>query len=91
MLVGIAIAKLRPRFIKMSETKTEINIIQKKFYRIAKIFSLVPNVVLLITLMYKFKIQVHNILFSKNCMIINTLKTHNTHTLNWLNYKYIVQ
>lgn len=34
--VSIAIAKLRPRFIKMPSTENEISILQKSFYQIAR-------------------------------------------------------
>jgi len=34
--VSVAIAKLRPRFIRMPETKTEIKNLQRRFYQIAR-------------------------------------------------------
>jgi len=34
--VSVAIAKLRPRFIRMPETETEIRNLQRRFYQIAR-------------------------------------------------------
>lgn len=34
--VSVAIARLRPKFIKMPETEGEINTIQRQFYELAK-------------------------------------------------------
>lgn len=39
--VSVAIARLRPRFIKMPDTEGEINTLQRQFYEIAKFLRVI--------------------------------------------------